>query len=146
MDVPAGLNLHMHTTVPRPADKVPDKMAESRMLFRMGFFGQRLCKSPWSEAVLFSISLAGPPMTDDDCSSNNNFSTPHLPSCFLRECVRWEWYAVPLTKCCYKQRIVKIIACRKWISSNYSWRDGGSFCLNWKAAQQVWWIMKGNGK
>lgn len=76
MDVPAGLNLHMHTTVPRPADKVPDKMAESRMLFRMGFFGQRLCKSPWSEAVLFSISLAGPPMTDDDCSSNNNFLPP----------------------------------------------------------------------
>lgn len=43
MDVPAGLNLHMHTAVPRPADKVSDKMAESRMLFRMGVF--------WSAAV-----------------------------------------------------------------------------------------------
>ncbi len=75
MNVSVGLNLHMDTAVLWIT--TADKMAESRMVFKMGFYGQRRSKSPWSEAVLFSISLAGPPMTDDDCSTNNNPSTPH---------------------------------------------------------------------
>ncbi len=76
MDVHAALNLHMHRAAPQIIRA--DEIAGSREVFKMGFFGQQLSKSPWSKAALFSISLASPPMTDNDYGTKNNPST--LPS------------------------------------------------------------------
>lgn len=50
---PPTPNLHMHTAVPQII--TADKMSKSMMVFKMGCFGQRLSKSPWSGAMLFSI-------------------------------------------------------------------------------------------